>query len=73
MTNTVEPWYTANDIAEHLGVSPRHFKTLKRDWIKAGQMVEGDHYKVFGHRTHRFNKKRMHRLAHQMGRIIPSN
>lgn len=67
------PWADTNGMAAYLGLSTSAFLKLKRRWIAEGKLKEGRHFRKFSHRCVRYDIAQMHRLAHNLGRIIPSH
>ncbi len=70
MSRIPATWSTAQDVANRLGISTRHLRTLRQEWIARGICLEGKHYWQFSPRNLRFDMDAMTKLAHSQGRII---
>lgn len=70
MSRIPATWSTAKDVANRLGISTRHLRALRQQWIAQGICLEGKHYWQFSPRILRFDMDAMTKLAHSQGRIF---
>lgn len=68
-----QPWADTNGMAKYLGLSKSQFLALKKKWLSEGKLKEGKHFKTFSRRCVRYDIDQMHRLAHNLGRIVPAH
>ncbi len=69
-TKVPSEWSTTAQMAEHLGVSTRRFRELRKEWSARGYLQEGKHWVAYSARTHRFNRPEVELIAKKMGRIL---